>query len=160
MAMLDWLDTHSGSLVATATLVLVAVTAYYAWTTAALVRESHTSLQAAARATLQERLDRLSVLFIQDPRLFADLSDDAATGEELDSRFHIANVFLGILEEAHTQYHVEHSMSADDWEAWATTADTFLSRPYVTRYWRRVALTYEPAFRRFVDARLRSLSET
>ena len=157
--MLDWLDTHSGSVAAGATLVLVAVTAYYAWTTAALVRETHTSLQAAARATLQGRLDRLSMLFIQDPTLFIGLSDDNATGDEQDARFHIANVFLGILEEAHMQYHVERSMSADDWSAWAATADTFLCRPYVTRYWRRVAPTYEPGFRRFVDERLRSFTQ-
>ena len=154
--MLEWLDTHSETVLGVATLVLVVVTGYYAWTTRALVRESHTALQAAARATLQARLDRISEILIREPTLFAMLDDPASTGAEQDARFHIANMFLSLLEEAHTQYRVERSMSADDWSAWEATADTFLSRPYIVRYWRRVARTFEPGFRRFVDERLRS----
>ena len=157
--MLEWLDSHSGSIVAASTLVLVAVTAYYAWTTAKLVRETHTSLQAAARATLQQRLDNLSGLLIQHPGLFQALDETDATGGEQDARFHVANMFLGVLEEAHTQFNMERSMSPDDWSAWSATADTFLTKTYVRGYWRRVAHTFEPAFRRFVDERLRSLGE-
>jgi hypothetical protein len=152
---LDWLDIHSGSVVGIATLVLVAVTAYYAWTTRALVRESHTSLQAAARATLQGRLDRISEICIREPGLFAMLDDGSATGDEQDARFHIANMFLGVLEEAHMQYRIEKTMSAEDWSAWEATADVFLPRRYVARYWRRVAPTFEPGFRQFVEGRLR-----
>jgi hypothetical protein len=148
---LDWLDTHSGSVVAAATFVLVVVTAYYAWTTRALVRETHTALQAGARATLQARMDRISELCIREPDLFPLLDDETATGQEEDGRFHLSNMFLGVLEEAHMQHAVERSMSDDDWSAWQATAEVFLPRPYVLRYWRRVAPTFEPGFRRFVD---------
>jgi hypothetical protein len=153
--MLDWLDTHSGSVAALSTIVLVVVTAYYAWTSRALVRETHTTLQGSARATLQERMDRISAICIQHPELFTLLDDEAATGKEQDGRFHIANMFLGVLEEAHMQYRIERSMSDDDWSAWVATADTFLPKPYIVRYWRRVAPTFEPGFQRFVDERLR-----
>src|ERR671936_2934032 len=68
--MLEWLDAHAGSAGAVSTVVLVVVTAYYAWTTRALVRETHSTLQGAARATLQERMDRISTLCIQQPNLF------------------------------------------------------------------------------------------
>jgi hypothetical protein len=156
MPVLDWLDTHSGSVAAASTIVLVAVTAYYAWTTRALVRETHTNLQAAARATLQERLDRISMLCIEQPSLFALLDDESATGDEQDARFHLANMFLGILEEAHMQYRIEHSMSEDDWNAWAATADTFLPKAYIVRYWQRVFRTFEPGFQEFVNERLRA----
>lgn len=155
--MFDWIDTHSGSIVGAATIVLVAVTGYYAWTTRALVRETHGALAAAARSTLQERLDRISEICIRYPGLFASLEDETATGDEQDARFHIANMFLGVLEEAHTQYQVEHSMSAEDWSAWAATADVFLPKPYIVRYWRRVAQTYEPGFRSFVEQRLQAV---
>ena len=154
--MLDWLDTHSGSVAAVATFILVAVTAYYAWTTGALVRETHISLQAAARATLQARLDRISELCIREPGLFTALDDNSATGQEQDARFHLANMFLGLLEEAHTQYRIEGSMSADDWTAWEATADMFLCRPFIVRYWQRVYRTFEPAFQRFVNERMRA----
>ena len=60
--MLEWLDVHSGSLVGVSTIVLVIVTGYYAWTTRALVRESHITLRGANRATLQERMDRISAI--------------------------------------------------------------------------------------------------
>src|SRR4026208_1475807 len=63
---LEWFDTHSGRVLALATFVLAVVTAYLAWTTRALVSESHTSLQAAARATLQARMDRISEIFIRE----------------------------------------------------------------------------------------------
>ena len=154
--MLDWLDTHSGSVLAAATFVLVAVTAYYAWTTRALVRETHITLQAAARATLQARMDRISEICIREPTLFALLDDEDATGEEQDGRFHIANMFLGVLEEAHMQYRLERSMSAEDWTAWEATADLFLPKNYVVRYWQRVARTFEPGFQRFVSERIRA----
>lgn len=152
--MLDWIDTHSATVAAASTVVLVAITAYYAWATRALVRETHVSLQAAARATLQQRLDRISELCIREPGLFSLLDDEAATGEEQDGRFHIANMFLGVLEEAHMQYRMEGSMGPDDWSAWVATADTFLPRPYIVRYWRRVSRTFEPNFQRFVNERI------
>ena len=154
--MLDWLDSHAGSAGAVTTFVLVVVTAYYAWTTRALVRETHTTLQGAARATLQERMDRISMICIEQPTLFPGLDDDAATGQEQDGRFHIANMFLGVLEEAHMQYRLERSMTAEDWSAWVATADMFLPRPFIVRYWRRVAPTFEPGFQRFVDERIRA----
>jgi hypothetical protein len=153
---LDWLDTHSGSVVGAANFVLVVLTAYYAWTTRALVRETHTTLQAAARATLQARMDRISEICIREPELFTLLDDETATGEEQDGRFHIANMFLGVLEEAHVQYRLEHSMTAEDWSAWEATADTFLPKHYVARYWQRVARTFEPGFQAFVDERVRA----
>jgi hypothetical protein len=153
---LDWLDTHSGSVVAAATLVLVIVTSYYAWTTRALVRETHTTLQAGARATLQARMDRISELCIREPNLFPLLDDQTATGEERDGRFHLANMFLGVLEEAHMQYRLERTMSEEDWGAWVATADQFLPRHYIVRYWQLVSDTFEPHFQHFVDERLRA----
>jgi hypothetical protein len=153
---LDWLDTHAGSVAALASFVLVAVTAYYAWTTRMLVRETHITLQAAARSTLQQRMDRISEICIREPGLFPLLDDDTATGEEQDGRFHIANMFLGVLEEAHMQYRIERSMSPEDWSAWEATADIFLCKPYIVRYWQRVHATFEPGFQRFVDERLRA----
>jgi hypothetical protein len=153
---LDWLDTHSGSVLSAANFVLVVATAYYAWTTRALVRETHTTLQAAARATLQARMDRISELCIREPNLYPMLDDDTATGNEQDGRFHLANMFLGVLEEAHMQYRLERSMSADDWSAWQATADLFLPKPYIVRYWKRVSQTFEPGFQRFVDERIRA----
>ena len=156
--MLDWLDTHSGSVVAVATFVLVVVTAFYAWTSRALVRETHVTLQAGARATLQARLDRISEICIREPNLFSLLDDVTATGEEQDARFHISNMFLGVLEEAHMQYRVERTMSSEDWSAWEATADAFLPKHYITRYWQRVNRTFEPGFRRFVDERIRALA--
>jgi hypothetical protein len=155
---MDWLDTHAGSVQAVATFVLVALTGYYAWATRALVRETRTTLQATARATLQARMDRMSEILIREPELFSLLDDPAATGEEEDGRFHIANIFLSVLEEAHTQYALEHSMPEDDWSAWAATADTFLKRRFIAGYWRRTSHTYEPSFRRFIDERMRSSS--
>jgi len=93
--LLDWVDAHSAAVAAASTVVLVAITAYYAWATRALVRETHVALQAAERATLQGRLDRISEICIHEPGLFALLEDETATGEEQDGRFHIANMFLG-----------------------------------------------------------------
>ena len=153
--MLDWLDTHAGSVGAVSTLVLVIITAYYAWATRALVRETHTTLQGAARTTLQERMDRISMICIQQPNLFTLLDDESSTGQEQDARFHLANMFLGVLEEAHMQYRIERSMSDEDWSGWVATADAFLPRPVIIRYWERVAPTFEPGFQRFVNDRLR-----
>ena len=152
--MLEWLDVHSGSLVGVSTLVLVMVTGYYAWTTRALVRETHITLRGANRATLQERMDRISAICIQDPTVFQRLNDEACTGEEEDGRFHMANMFLGVLEEAHMQHNEQGLMDEEDWSAWVATADVFLPRPYIIRYWRRVAPTFEPGFQRFVNERL------
>jgi hypothetical protein len=153
---LDWFDVHSGSIVGVSTIVLVVVTAYYAWTTRALVRESRSTLIGAGRATLQERMDRISALCIEHPGLFEGLQDPNSTGDEQDGRFHLANMFLGVLEEAYMQHAFEHSMSEDDWSAWVATADVFLPRPFITRYWQRVAPTFEPGFQRFIDERLRA----
>jgi hypothetical protein len=152
---MEWLDSHAGSVQAMATLVLVALTGYYAWASRALVRESRIALQAQARATLQERMDRLSEIMIREPTLWHTLDDQAASGDEEDGRFHIANIFLSVLEEAHTQFAIEHSMPADDWSAWEATANAFLKRRYIAGYWGRVHHTFEPSFRRFIDARLR-----
>src|SRR5712691_5299749 len=149
---MDWLDSHSGSVQAIATLVLVAITGYYAWVTRMLVRETRTTLLASARATLQSRMDSLSSLMMENPDLFQSLDEPA--GDGYDSRFHFANMFLSILEEAHTQWAVERSMPEDDWSAWAATADTILQRTYFSGYWAQVQRTYEPSFQRFVDRRL------
>jgi hypothetical protein len=154
VTVLDWLDSHSGTVLAAANLILVGVTTYYAWATRALVRETHTTLQAGARATLQARMDRISEICIREPTLFALLDDTTSTGEEQDARFHIANMFLGVLEEAHMQYRIEKSMSAEDWSAWEATADAFLPKHYVAHYWQRVAQTFEPGFQRFVNDRI------
>jgi hypothetical protein len=151
---IDWLDAHAGGVQAVATVVLVVLTAYYAWASRALVRETRTTLQAGARATLQARLDRISEISIHDPTLFNKLDDASATGQEQDARFHLCNMFLGIMEEAYMQFAQEHSMTADDWSAWQATADVFLPRPYVRKYWDRVQNTYEPSFRRFVNERM------
>jgi hypothetical protein len=155
---LDWLDTHSATVAAASTIILVAVTAYYAWTTRALVRETHISLQANARSTLQQRLDRISEILIHNPQLFSGL-DEEPSDEQYDGRFHIASMFLGVLEEAHVQYRLERSMTADDWGAWVATADTFLAKVYIQSYWRRVAPTFEPGFRRFVNERMEAAQE-
>jgi hypothetical protein len=153
---LDWFDIHAGSVLAVATLVLVIVTAYYAWTTRALVRETHTTLKAAARATLQARMDRISEICIQEPTLYLRLDEDSATGDEQDGRFFLANMFLGVLEEAHVQYRLERSMTAEDWSAWVATADAFLPKQFVVRYWQRVDRTFEPGFQQFVNERIRA----
>lgn len=152
--MIDWLDQHSAAVSAFATLFLVALTAYYAWFTRGLVRETRNSILASARATLQARMDRIQEIMIANPGLFQLLDDPQATGEEMDARFHIANMFLGILEEAHTQYALDHVMPEDDWRAWEATADQLLTRCYMNRFWQRVQNTYEPSFRRFVNGRL------
>lgn len=141
-----------------ATLVLVVITAYYAWTTRALVRETHITLQAQARATLQARLDKISELAISHPTVFPSLDDADAKGTEMDERFHFTNMFLGVLEEAYTQYALEHTMTEDDWSAWRATAETFMPRRFVMGYWQNVQHTYEPSFRRFVNEQLLSRS--
>src|SRR6266851_1776621 len=151
---MDWLDSHSGSVQAIATLVLVGITGYYAWVTRMLVRETRTTLLASARATLQSRMDRISEIMINNPGLFQSLDNVDVPEDDYDNRFHFANMFLSILEEAHTQFAVERSMPEDDCCAWAATAETLLRRPYFPGYWRRVHQTYEPSFRRFVDRRL------
>lgn len=153
---MDWLDSHAGSVQAIATLVLVILTGYYAWASRALVRETRTTLQATARATLQARMDRLSEIMLADPTLFDSLNDTSADGSERDRRFHIANMFLSILEEAHTQRVIERSMPEDEWRAWVATADQLLGRHYVGVYWDQVHATFEPSFQRFIDERLRS----
>jgi hypothetical protein len=150
----EWLDSHSGSVQALATIVLVVLTAYYALSTRTLAQETRRTLQAAARATLQDRMDRISEICIREPTLFAALDDDSSSGEEQDARFFITNMFLGVLEEAHMQFRLDRTMTADDWSAWEATADSFLPKPYVTRYWQRAARAFEPSFQRFVNSRI------
>jgi hypothetical protein len=152
---MEWLDAHAGSVQAVATLVLVGITAYYAYASRAQVREARMMLQATARATLQNRMNRLSEIMIEQPNLFDLLDDPTATGAEQDARFHLANMFLSILEEAHTQWHLERSMPEDDWRAWVATADLLLNRRFMHGYWDRARDTYEPSFQRFVDERFR-----
>jgi hypothetical protein len=147
--LLDWLDAHAGSVQALATFVLVGLTAYYAWFTRALVQQT--------RATLQARLDRVSELLVRDPELFRLLDDPGATGHEEDARFHVANILVGVLEEAHIQYAVEHSMTEDDWRAWVATADMLMPRRYLSGYWQNVRHTFSEPFRQFVDERLAQL---
>ena len=152
--MFEWVETHDGSVLALATLVLVIVTGWLAWTTRGLVRESRATLQAGARATLQARMDRISEICIHDPNLLTLLDDQTATGAEEDARFHLANMLLGVLEEAHTQHSIERSMPDEDWSAWVATADAFLRRRYVMLYWERAAPAFEPAFQRFVNEQI------
>ena len=152
--MLEWLDTHAGSVQALATFVLVGLTAYYAWFTRALVQQTRATLQATARMTLQARLDRGSELLVRDPELFRLLDDPGATGHEQDARFHVANILVAVLEEAHTQYAVERSMSEEDWRAWVATMDQLMPRRYLTGYWQNVRHTFSESFRRFIDERL------
>jgi hypothetical protein len=149
---MNWLDAHAGGVQAVATLVLVVLTGYYAWASRALVRETRTTLRATARMTLQSRLDRISEILVHDPTLFKSLDDDA--GDEQDARFHVVNMFLSVLEEAHTQYTEEKSMTEADWDAWVATCEVFLQRRYVITYWQRVHSTYNIAFQRFVHQRL------
>jgi hypothetical protein len=52
---LEWLDTHSGSVVAIATFVLLAVTAYYAWTSRARQPHVRAGLPAFRRRTHAHR---------------------------------------------------------------------------------------------------------
>ena len=52
------------------------------------------------------------------------------------------------------QHNEQGLMDEEDWSAWVATADVFLPRPYIIRYWRRVAPTFEPGFQRFVNQRL------
>jgi hypothetical protein len=156
---IDWLDAHAGGVQAVATVVLVILTGYYAWASRALVRETRTTLQAGARATLQARLDRISEISISNPTLFSSLDDATATGQEQDARFHLCNMFLGIMEEAYMQFAQEHSMTADDWSAWQATADVFFPRAYVRKYWERAQNTYEPSFRRFVNEHMAARRE-
>src|SRR5437870_5561930 len=111
---MEWLDTHAGSVQAIATLVLVALTGYYAWASRALVRETRTTLQASARATLQAHLDRVGEILIREPEVFRALDDPQSSGDEEDARFHVASMLLSIIEEAHTQWAIERSMPADD----------------------------------------------
>jgi hypothetical protein len=100
-------------------------------------------------------MDRISEILIREPQLFNSLDDTTADGSEMDGRFHVANMLLSIIEEAHTQRTIERSMPEDDWRAWVATADQFLGRHYVAQYWDRVHPTFEPSFQRFVSERLR-----
>jgi hypothetical protein len=154
--MVEWLDAHEGSALVLATLVLAAITAYYAWTTRALVRESHSTLQATARATLQERLDRISEILMRDPQLFHSLDAPLATGEEYDARFHLANMFVAVLEEAYTQHATDRSMGEEDWRAWIATAELLMRRTYMLGYWNQVRTTFNASFRRFIEEQVQN----
>lgn len=153
---MDWFDAHSGSVQAFATLVLVILTAYYAWASRALVRETHATLQATARMTLQSRLDRVSELMISQPGLFEALDAPDATGEERDARFHLANIIVATFEEAYAQHYFDSAMSDEDWRAWVATMDGLMSRRYLALYWQHVRGTFGESFKNFLDERLNS----
>jgi hypothetical protein len=151
---MDWLDTHAGSVQAFATIVLVLITAYYAWAARAQVKATQAMLQATARMTLQSRLDRVSELMLGNPELFRGLDDPDATGQERDERFHLANILVAVLEEAYTQRHVEGTMPAEEWRAWEATIDSLMSRRYLAGYWRNISGTFNPSFSHYLDERL------
>ncbi|MBV9120939.1 MAG: hypothetical protein JOZ39_09540 [Chloroflexi bacterium] len=153
---MEWLDLHAGSVQAFATLVLVVITAYYAWASRAMVREARANLQSTARLTLQDRLNRVSELFLEHPDLYASLCDPAATGKEHDQRFHIANLLVAVFEEAYVQHHLEHSMSREDWRAWRTTISGLMRLPYLMGYWEQVRHAYGASFANFVENELLS----
>ena len=155
---MEWLDSHAGSVQAVGTLVLVLITAYYAWFSRALVQQTRTSLQATARTTLQARLDRISEILVEHPELSDWLDRPATDGDdEPDGVFQVAHMLWAVLEEAHTQYTIERSMPEEDWRAWAATIDRFLQRPYLASQWPRAAPLYGDSFRQYVDDRLRQL---
>lgn len=156
-APMEWLDTHAGGVQAIATLVLVLITAYYAWFSRALVQQTRTALQATARTTLQARLDRLSEILIEHPELSDGLDRPATDDDEPDGVFLVANMMWAVLEEAHTQYTIERSMPEEDWRAWAVTIDRLLQRGYLASQWPRVGAMYGDSFRQYVDDRLRQL---
>jgi hypothetical protein len=157
---MEWLDAHAGSVQAVGTLVLVAITAYYAWVSRTLVRETRAALLASSRTTLQGRLDRISELFIQHPELLRGFDDPAATVDEHEARFHVANMFLAVFEEAHTQYSLEHAMPEEDWHAWQATIDRLFRRPYLRRVWEESGAMYSASFRRAMDERLQEVRRT
>lgn len=128
---MGWLDTHAGSVQALATLVLVALTAYYAWTNRVLVQQTRAALRANARAIMQERLNRVSELLFHNPEISRTLDDPAPDTDDRDQRFHLASMPLEIFEEAHTQYQSERSMTEQDWRAWVATMDVLLRRGYM-----------------------------
>jgi hypothetical protein len=152
---MDWLDTHSGSVQALGTLVLVAITAYYAWTSRALVRQTRASLQATARTTLQGRLDRISEILIDHPELSDALDKPAAENDATDGPSHVAHLLWAVLEEAHTQFAVDRTMPDEDWRAWAVTIDHFIHRPYLNTHWQRARDLYGDSFQSYVDERLK-----
>lgn len=139
-----------------ATLVLVLITAYYAWTSRAQVKATQATLQATARMTLQSRLDRISELMLANPELFKRLDEPGTTGEERDERFHLANILFGIFEEAYLQRYVDRSMPAEDFRAWEATMDGLLSRRYLAGYWRRSVGGFNESFTRYLNARVGS----
>jgi hypothetical protein len=151
---MEWLDVHAGSVQSLATLVLVLITAYYAWVSRALVRETRAALLASARTTLQGRLDRIGELLVQQPDLLRGLDDPEATIDEREARFHVANMFFAVFEEAHTQYLLEHAMPEEDWQAWQATIDRLCGRAYLRRLWQQVGPMYSASFRRYLDERL------
>jgi len=151
---MEWLDAHAGSVQALATLVLVILTGYYAWASRAMVKETHATLQATARMTLQARLDRTSELMISQPELFDGLDDPGATGDERDARFHLANILVATFEEAYAQRNFDRAMNEEDWRAWVATMDSLMSRRYLAGYWQHVRGTFGESFRNFLDSRL------
>lgn len=146
-----WLDAHAGSVQAVATIILVVLTAYYAWTNRALVQQTRASLRANARITLQDRLDRISQILVQHPEISRGLDEASTDPGDHDGRFHLAHMILGVLEEAYTQHESERSMTEEDWRAWRATAEALLRRAYMTRRWRGVGTMYGEPFRCFVD---------
>jgi hypothetical protein len=148
---MEWLDAHAGSIQALATLVLVLITAYYAWVTRLLVRETRATLLSSARLTLQGRMNRISELLLQNPDLSRSLDEPATTVDVQEARFHVATMLLAVFEEAYTQYQLDHSMPEEDWRAWQTTIDLMFRRAYMGPLWEQVGPTYGASFRRFVD---------
>ena len=152
---MEWLDAHAGSVQALATFVLVLLTAYYAWAARALVAETRAALLASARTTLQARLDRISELLIEHPDVSRGFDDPAATIDNQEARFHVANMMFAVFEEAHTQYLLEQAMPEEDWQAWQATVERMFNRPYLRQVWKHVGPMYSASFRRFMDEQLR-----
>ncbi len=75
----------------------------------------------------------------------------AGTLDDQEARFHVANMFFAVFEEAHTQFLLEHAMPEEDWRAWRATVDHLCRRPYVRGLWQRVGPMYSDSFRRFMD---------
>jgi hypothetical protein len=148
---MEWLDAHAGGIQALATLVLVVITAYYAWVTRLLVRETRATLLSSARLTLQGRMNRISELLLQNPDLSRSLDEPTTTVDVQEARFHVATMMLAIFEEAFTQHQIDHAMSDEDWRAWRTTIDLMFRRAYMRPLWEHSGPTYGASFRRFMD---------
>src|SRR5207248_2406619 len=108
----------------------------------------------APRHARQARLDRIAELIIEHPDVSRGFDEPAGTSDDQDARFHIANMFFAVFEEAHTQYLLEQTMPEEDWRAWRATVDHLCRRPYLRGVWQRVSHMYSDSFRRFMDEQL------